>query len=275
MSDGDGAAPLARLSLNQITVDQWTLPELVEGCVRGGITTIAPWREPVAQVGLDSAARLIADAGLAVSSLCRGGFFPAAGESERRRADDDNRRAVDEAAALGTDVLVLVCGPPLGRDLQGARAEIASGIERLAPYAAEHGVRLGIEPLHPMMIGERSAIVTLGEAVDLALHFDEGVGVVVDAYHVWWDPALERELARAAGRIVGFHVSDWLVPTPDLLQGRGMMGDGIIDLRRIRHLVEAAGYDGPIEVEVINRDLWRLPGDELVALARERFGATV
>ncbi len=199
-----------------------------------------------------------------------------ASESERRRADDDNRRAVDEAAALGTDVLVLVCGPPLGRDLPGARAEIAAGIERLAPYAAERGVRLGIEPLHPMMIGERSAIVTLGEAVDLALRFDpDQVGVVVDVYHVWWDPALERELARAAGRIVGFHVSDWLVPTPDLLQGRGMMGDGIIDLRRIRHLVESAGYDGPIEVEVINRDLWRLPGDELVALTRDRFAATV
>jgi sugar phosphate isomerase/epimerase len=276
MSADDGAAPLARLSLNQITVDQWTLPEVVEGCLRAGITMIAPWREPVARVGLDAAARLIADAGLAVSSLCRGGFFPAAGERERRRADDDNRRAVDEAAALGTDVLVLVCGPPLGRDLPQARADIAAGIERLAPYAADHGVRLGIEPLHPMMIGERSAIVTLGEALDLAAPFDaDQVGVVVDAYHVWWDPALERELGRATGRVAGFHVSDWLVPTRDLLQGRGMMGDGIIDLRRIRQLVEATGYDGPIEVEVINRDLWRLPGDELVALTRERFAAAV
>jgi sugar phosphate isomerase/epimerase len=270
------AAPLARLSLNQITVDQWSLPELVAGCVRAGIATIAPWREPVAKVGLDSAAQLIADAGLRVSSLCRGGFFPAATESERRRADDDNRRAVDEAAALDTDVLVLVCGPPIGRELERARTDIAAGIERLVPYAAERGVRLGIEPLHPMMIGERSAIVTLGEALDIAVRFDAGhVGVVVDAYHVFWDPALERELARAAGRIVGFHVSDWLVPTPDLLQGRGMMGDGIIDLRRMRGLVEDAGYDGPIEVEVINRDLWRLPGDELVKLVRERFAAAV
>jgi sugar phosphate isomerase/epimerase len=270
------AAPLARLSLNQITVDQWSLPELVEGCARAGIGTIAPWREPVAKVGLDAAARLIADAGLRVSSLCRGGFFPAPTETDRRRADDDNRRAVDEAAALGTDVLVLVCGPPIGRELERARTDIAAGIERLVPYAAEHRVRLGIEPLHPMMIGERSAIVTLGEALDVALRFDAAtVGVVVDAYHVFWDPALERELARAAGRIVGFHVSDWLVPTPDLLQGRGMMGDGIIDLRRMRGLVEDAGYDGPIEVEVINRDLWRLPGDELVELVRERFAAAV
>ena len=273
MSAGDGRAPRARLSLNQITVDQWTLPEAVEGCARAGIAAIGPWRQRVAEVGVEVAARVIADAGLRVSSLCRGGFFPAATDADRRRADDDNRRAIDEAAALGTDVLVLVCGPPLGRDLAAARAAIAAGIERLAPYAAEHDVRLGIEPLHPMMIGERSAIVTLGEAVDLALQFD--AGVVVDAYHVWWDPAVERELARAAGRIVGFHVSDWLVPTPDLLQGRGMMGDGIIDLRRLRGLVETAGYDGPIEVEVINRDLWRLPGEELLALVRERFAAVL
>jgi sugar phosphate isomerase/epimerase len=276
MSAAEDGASLSRLSLNQITVDQWTLPEVVDGCVRAGITTIAPWRERVAEVGLPVAARLIADAGLRVSSLCRGGFFPAASASERRRADDENRRAVDEAAALGTDVLVLVCGPPVDRDLAHARAEIAAGIERLVPYAAEHGVRLGVEPLHPMMIAERSAIVTLGEALDLALRFDaDEVGVVIDVYHVWWDPALEREIARAAGRTIGFHVSDWLVPTADLLQGRGMMGDGIIDVPRIRQLVDANGYEGPIEVEVINRDLWRLRGEELVALTRERFAVHV
>ena len=276
MSAGNGGAPLGRLSLNQITVDQWTLPEVVDGCVRAGITAIAPWRQRVDEVGLAAAARMISGAGLRVSSLCRGGFFPAATAAERKRADDDNRRAVDEAAALGTDVLVLVCGPPQGRDLAGARATIAEGIERLVPYAVQHGVRLGVEPLHPMMIGERSAIVTLGEALDLAERFDaDQVGVIVDAYHVWWDPALEREIARAAGRILGFHVSDWLVPTPDLLQGRGMMGDGIIDLRAIRGLLDAAGYDGPIEVEVINPELWRMPGDDLVALTRERFAAWV
>ena len=270
MSAGDGRAPRARLSLNQITVDQWTLPEAVEGCARAGIAAIGPWRQRVAEVGVEAAARVIADAGLRVSSLCRGGFFPAATDADRRRADDDNRRAIDEAAALGTDVLVLVCGPPLGRDLAAARAAIAAGIERLAPYAAEHDVRLGIEPLHPMMIGERSAIVTLGEALDLAERFDaERVGVIVDAYHVFWDPAIERELARAAGRILGFHVSDWLVPTPDLLQGRGMMGDGIIDLRRMRRLVEDAGYDGPIEVEVINPAL--AGHDDLVTDIVARF----
>ena len=165
-------------------------------------------------------------------------------------------------------MLVLVCGPPIGRDLGGARAMIAAGIERLVPYAAERGVRLAIEPLHPMMVGERSAIVTLGEANDLAERFDaEHVGVIIDAYHVFWDPALEREIARARGRILGFHVADWLVPTPDLLAGRGMIGDGIIELRDIRAAVDAAGYDGPIEVEVINPALRAYPGDELLAAA--------
>jgi sugar phosphate isomerase/epimerase len=263
----------ARLSLNQKTIDQWSLPELVDGCLRAGVAAIAPWRESIAATGLARSVELIRGARLRVTSLCRGGFFPAADAAARRRADDENRRAVDEAAALGAEALVLVCGPPLGRDLAGARAMIAAGVERLAPYARERGVRLGIEPLHPMMIGERSALVTLGEALDLAERVD--VGVVVDAYHVWWDPRLEAELERARGRIVGFHVSDWLVPTTDPLQGRGMMGDGIIDLPRLRAAVERAGYNGPIEVEVINRSLWSLPGDELLDLVVERFSAAV
>jgi sugar phosphate isomerase/epimerase len=215
---------------------------------------------------------MIREAGLRVSSLCRGGFFPAADAPGRRAADEDNRRAVEEAATLGTDVLVLVCGPPIGRDVEAARAQILGGIERLVPHAEEHGVRLAIEPLHPMMISERSAIVTLGEANDLAERFDDTrVGVVVDAYHVWWDPRLYEEIARAGRRILGYHVADWLVPTTDRLQGRGMMGTGVIDLKRIRAAVEEAGYDGPIEVEVINRDAWDRPGDDIVAEACEAF----
>jgi sugar phosphate isomerase/epimerase len=254
----------ARLSLNLITVDHWGLPEAVEHCAAAGIRWVAPWRHQYADAS--DAARVVADAGLAVSSLCRGGFFTAAG------ADDDNRRAVDEAAALGAPVLVLVCGPPTDRDLAAARATIASGIERLLPYAAEHGVRLGIEPLHPMMVGERSAIVTLGEALALARSFEHpGVGVVVDAYHVFWDPKLEAELAGAHGLVAGYHVSDWLVPTPDLLAGRGLMGDGIINLPHIRGLVEAAGYAGPIEVEVINPALAAIPPGELLADIKARF----
>jgi sugar phosphate isomerase/epimerase len=256
------------LSLNLITVDHWDLPQAVERCAAAGITTVAPWRHKIAETGTRASARAIADAGLAVSSVCRGGFFTAPG------ADDDNRRAVEEAAALAAPVLVLVCGPPTTNDLAAARATIAAGIERLIPYAAEHNVRLGIEPLHPMMVGERSAIVTLGEALALARGFaTPHVGVVVDAYHVFWDPRLEHELADAAGLIAGYHVSDWLVPTPDLLAGRGLMGDGIIDLPRVRQLVENAGYDGPIEVEVINPAITRGPGilDDIKA----RFAAHV
>ena len=234
-----------RLSLNLITVDGWSLSEAVARCAAAGIRWVAPWRHQYDDA--DAAAWTITAAGLRVSSLCRGGFFTADG------ARADNRRAVEEAAALGAPVLVLVCGPPRDRDLRAARAAIAAGIEELLPYAQSHGVRLGIEPLHPMMIGERSAIVSLGEALTLARTFaDPGVGVVVDAYHVFWDPRLEDELAAAGGLVAGYHVSDWLVPTESLLAGRGLMGDGIIDLPRVRALVEATGYSGPIEVEIIS-----------------------
>jgi sugar phosphate isomerase/epimerase len=252
----------ARLSLNLITVDHWRLPEAVERCARAGIRAVAPWRH---QLAADSA-QIIREAGLTVSSLCRGGFFTAPG------AADDNRRAVEQAAQLGAPVLVLVCGPPTSKDLAAARATIAAGIERLLPFAADHRVRLGIEPLHPMMVAERSAIVTLGEALDLARALDSPyAGVVVDAYHVFWDPKLEQELDRAAGLIAGYHVSDWLDPTTDLLAGRGLMGDGIIDLPRVRGLVERAGYDGPIEVEVINRALAHTPADDLLEDIKARF----
>ena len=187
-------------------------------------------------------------------------------------ADADNRRAVDEAAEIGAPVLVLVCGPPVGGDLPGARAAIAAGIERLLPYAAEHDVRLAIEPLHPMMIGERSAITTLGEALALARSFDSPyAGVAVDAYHVFWDAQLEPLLAAADGLVLAHHVCDWLVPTTDLLAGRGLMGDGIIDLPHLRGLIEATGYDGPIEVEVINPALASVPPAELLADIKARF----
>jgi sugar phosphate isomerase/epimerase len=252
----------ARLSLNLITVDHWSLPEAVDRCAAAGITTVAPWRHQLD----DDSPRVIREAAMQVSSLCRGGFFTAPG------ADDDNRRAVEEAAEVGAPVLVLVCGPPTGKDLAAARATIAAGIERLLPFAADHGVRLGIEPLHPMMVGERSAIVTLGEALALARTFDSPhVGVVVDVYHVFWDPQLDDLLSHAEGLIAGHHVSDWLVPTPDLLAGRGLMGDGIIDLPRIRAPIESAGYDGPVEVEVINPALAHVPAHELLADVKARF----
>jgi len=270
------APALARLSLNQATVDSWTLREAVEGCARHGIGWIGPWRHRVAELGVTASARLIRDAGVRVSSLCRGGWFPAATAGERLARIDDNRRAVEEAAELGTDVLVLVCGPAPDRDLAAAREMVAEGVAATLEHAAACSVRLAVEPLHPMFAGDRSVIVTLAQALDLAERFPaERCGVVVDAYHVWWDPEVEAQVARAAGRILGYHVSDWLVPTPDLLLGRGMMGDGVIELRRLRGLVEAAGYAGPIEVEIFNRAVWDSPGDDVLALMRERYLAVV
>jgi sugar phosphate isomerase/epimerase len=262
-----GPAP-GRLSFNRITADHLSLEQVVDGCAGAGIPWIAPWRHKLEP---GSAAR-IRESGLRVSSLCRGGFFPSATEAEGRERDADNRRAVEQAAELEAGVLVLVCGGAEGPDLGRARTAVLDGIERLAPHARDCGVALAIEPLHPMMIVERSVIVTLAQANSLAERFDpDTVGVIVDAYHVWWDPDIEREIARAGPRILGFHVSDWLVPTTDLLAGRGMMGDGAIDLPRLRDLVDRAGYDGPIEVEVINPDLGELSGPELLALVRERY----
>ena len=265
-------AELSRLSFNQMTADHLDLAEVVDGCAQAGIGWIGPWRHKLGP----GASELIHSAGLRVSGLCRGGFFVASTAAERRERDDDNRRAVEEAAGLGTDVLVLVCGGARGPELESARTMVAEGIERLLPHAADAGVRLAIEPLHPMMVVERSVIVTLAQANDLAERFDAArVGVIVDAYHVWWDPDLEREIARTGERILGYHVSDWLVPTTDLLAGRGMMGEGAIDLRRIRAMVEGAGYEGPIEVEVINPALAEVPGGELIPRVRDSYLAHV
>lgn len=263
---------IEKLSLNQITTDRLSLQEAVEVCVRADVPWIALWRHKIEEIGLKESKRIIRDAGVKVSSICRGGMFPAATKLERQKRIDDNRRAVDEAAELGTDVLVLVCGPAPDKDLIAAREMVADGIEQLVPYAKERGVKLGIEPLHPMYAGERSVIVSLAHANDLAEKYSpDEVGVIVDVFHVWWDPALFQQISRAQGRILGYHVSDWLVPTPDLLMGRGMMGDGVIDLRPIRLAVEKAGYTGPIEVEIFNQKIWDMPGDDVLALMKERY----
>jgi sugar phosphate isomerase/epimerase len=265
-----------RLSLNQITTDRWSLKEAADGCARAGVPWIGLWRHKVADAGLSESRRIVRDAGLKVSSLCRGGMFPAATAAERRARMDDNRRAVDEAAELGTDTLVLVCGPAPDRDIAAARAMVEEGIAELSPYARERGVRLGIEPLHPMYAAERSVINTLAQANEIAERYaaDE-VGVVVDVFHLWWDPDLYRQIDRARGRILGFHVSDWIVPTPDMLMGRGMMGDGVIEIHRIREAVLANGYTGPIEVEIFNRTIWDRQGDDVLSLIKERYLAHV
>jgi sugar phosphate isomerase/epimerase len=273
---GEPLRDFSRLSLNTKTVEGWSVEQAVIGCVSHGIAYIALWRDRVAEAGLARSAALVRDAGLKVSSLCRGGFFPAATATERAERIDDNRRAIEEAAELGAEVLILVCGPAPGRDIAAARTMVADGVAEIVPYASEHGVRLGIEPLHPMFAGDRSVIVTLAEALNLAQRFpSQQVGVVVDVYHVWWDPDLYPQIARAGERIAGFHVNDWLVPLPDPLLGRGMMGDGVIELRKLRIAVELAGYSGPIEVEIFNRGLWNTPGDDVIALMKRRYLASV
>ena len=269
-------ADFSRLSLNQATTQHWGLREAVEGCARAGIPAIGIWRDKLAETGLAQAVQLVRDAGLHVSSVCRGGMFPAATAAEREARIEENKRAVDEAAALSADVLVLVCGPAPDKDIAAARTMVRDGIAALLPYAQERGVRLGIEPLHPMFAGDRSVIVTLAEANTLVEELASPMlGVVADVYHIWWDPDLYAQIERARGHILGFHVNDWLVPLPDPLLGRGMMGDGLIELRRIRTAVDAAGYSGPIEVEIFNQAIWNMSGDEALALMRERYLAYV
>ena len=276
MSDSSlDAAPLPdarRLSFNQATAERASLREVVDACARHGVPSVGIWRNKLHETGIDETARLVRDAGVSVSSLCRGGMFPALTEAERLEHIDDNRRAIDEAARIGAEVLVLVCGPARDRDIAGARRMVRDGIAAIESYAKERGIRLGIEPLHPAFAAERSCITMLREARLLAEQFDENVvGVVVDVYHVWWDPDRTDEISRLGARIVGYHVNDWLVPSRDVLMGRGMMGDGVIELRAIRGEVERAGYAGPIEVEIFNDRIWSMPVDELVQFTRDRF----
>ncbi len=276
---GAPAIGLERLSLNQATVKYAGLADAVKLCVRHEIPAIGLWRDRVAEVGLASAAALVRRAGLHVSSLCRGGFFTAADAEGRAAARADNVAAVREAAELGADALVLVCGGlvPGSRNLGLARRLVADAIGELVPVAEGLGVRLGIEALHPMFCADRCVIASLGEAVDLALAFPaETVGVVVDTYHVWWDARLPAEIARAAGRIVSYQVCDWVVPLPaDVLLGRGHLGDGVIDFGPMTAAVATAGYRGYVEVEIFNADVWSAPAEETVATVRERFAAVL
>jgi len=247
----------------------------VDGCKRAGLPAIGLWREPVQETGVDATARMVADAGLRVSSLCRGGFLTAADPHERSNALDDNHRAIEEAAALGAHCLIMVVGGlPLGSlDLTGARARVTDGIAALAPHAEQCGVRLALEPMHPMYCADRGVLSTLGQTLDLAEKFPaEQVGVVVDSFHVWWDPDVLSQIARAAGRICSFQICDWITPLPaDALLARGMMGDGHIDLAGLRQAVDAAGYRGDIEVEIFNADVWAADPDEVVATFIRRY----
>jgi sugar phosphate isomerase/epimerase len=266
---------LNRLSLNQRTTASWSLPGAIKGCVDAGLGGIGIWREQLAEVGLDEACRLVADSGLRVSSLCRGGFFTTADRAEAEAAETNNRAAIEEAAALNAVTLVLVPGglPPGDRDLQAARDRAARALERLVPYAHDHGVTLGIEPMNPIYAADRGVISTLAQALDIAERFEpEDVGVVVDTFHLWWEPGIAEQVQRAGERIVSYQISDWITPLPpDTLLARGMMGDGHIDFTAFTRSVARAGYGGDIEVEIFNADLWAAPPAEVVNTMAKRY----
>lgn len=268
----------AHFAVNSATLKAWSLEQLVEGCARAGVTAIAPWRDIVQACGLEQAGRLIRNAGLTVTCLCRGGMFPAADEAGRRAALDDNRRAVDEAVAIGARCLVLIAGglPKGSKDIAGAHEQVHDGLAALLPHARSAGVPLALEPLHPMYAADRACLNTLAHANDLCDRLGDGVGVALDVYHVWWDPDLARQIVRTGKRILTYHVCDWLVPTKDLLLDRGMPGDGVIDLRGIRAMVEATGYAGHCDVEIFSaQDWWKRDPAEVLKICLERHQTVV
>lgn len=263
--------PLERFSLSQITANPWSMEQFVTACQRNEIQSIGVWRHKLEE-DPEKAARQIHRAGLRVSSLCRGGWFSAPSRSERRDRIADNLRAIEEASMLGSPVLVLIAGPADGQTLDDARQTFFDGVAEMLPVAEKAGVAVGIEPLHPMYAAERSVVVTLKQANDLAEQLNhKSVGVVIDAFHLWWDPEVWHEIKRAKGRILGFHVADWPVPLPGILMARAMVGTGVIDLRRLRNAVDGAGYNGPIEAEIFNDEVWKNVGDEMIARIKESF----
>jgi sugar phosphate isomerase/epimerase len=264
------------LSLNQATVKHLSLADAADLCARHGIGGIGLWRDRVAEAGgAAAAAAVVRRAGLHVTSLCRGGFFTHADADARAAARADNRAAIEDAARLAADTLCLVSGGlvPGRREPGLARRMIADAIGELVPHAERHGVRLGIEALHPLFCSDRCVITRLGEAVDLAGQFPAGaVGVVIDTYHVWWDAGLAADIARAAGRIASYQLCDWVLPLPpDHLLGRAHLGDGCIDFPPISAAVAAAGYDGWAEIEIFRQEVWDAPADQTAVTVRETF----
>jgi len=281
----DFSSDVAHLSINTATLrKQLGLPEILEACARRGIRTVCPWRDQVAAAGLARIARQLKDAGLGLSGYCRGGFFPAVDAAGLARALDDNRRAVDEAKQLAAPCLVLVVGSlpgalggqPTHKDISLARAQVLAGIAATLEYARSVAMPLAIEPLHPMQAADRACVNTLEHALDLCDALDQdrtgALGVAVDVYHTWWDPKLESQIARAGrDRLLAYHVCDWLLETRDLVNDRGMMGDGIIELKKIRQRLEAAGYAGPAEVEIFSERWWQRPAEDVLELCVARY----
>lgn len=277
------------LSLNTATVrKQGDLTQIIDACARHGIRAIDPWRDQVAAIGLDRAVRIVRDAGLDLSGYCRGGMF-VADDAHRQAARDDNRRAVDEAKALGASCLVLVVGglpqysrpgSVASRDIIAARAQVDDGIAELLDYARQVGMPLAIEPLHPAYAADRACVNTTRQALDICDRLDPGksgaIGVALDVYHIWWDPEVLAQIERAGKtRLLAFHVCDWLVPTKDILNDRGMMGDGVIDIRSLRAAVEAQGFAGYSEIEIFSDHWWDQPMDDVLRACIARHRAVV
>jgi sugar phosphate isomerase/epimerase len=279
----DLANRLDLCSINTATLGHLEkISTVIDAVARHGYGAICPWRRDLQDENVAAIARQIRDARLTVSGYCRSTYFPARTRQELEANIADNIKAVTDAATLGAACFVLVVGslPEGSRDLTTARAQVEDGVSRLLEHAKKVGIRLALEPLHPMYAGDRSCLNTLQQALDLAEKIEPdsssppSLGVAVDVYHVWWDPDLAREIARAgkANRLFGYHVCDWLVPTRDLLTDRGMMGDGVIDLRMIRALMESANYNGPVEVEIFSSlDWWKRPMDDVLAMCSERL----
>ena len=285
----DLTADLSHLSINTATVrKQLALPGIIEYCARREIRLICPWRDQVQAAGIRQISTLLKDTGIRLSGYCRGGFFPAIDSKGLRDALEDNRRAVDEAKSLDAPCLVMVVGSlpgaltgkPTSHNLALARQQVFDGLSATLAYARTVGMPLAIEPLHPMQAAERACVNTLEQALDICDALDAEatgeVGVAVDAYHVWWDPKLESQLRRAgAARLLAYHVCDWLVPTQDLVNDRGMMGEGVIELKKLRGLVEGGGYRGPVEVEIFSDRWWSAPIEEVLDQCAIRYGTVV
>lgn len=277
------------LSINTATLrKQLDLPGIIEACASHGIRTICPWRDQVHAAGIERIARQIQDAGVALSGYCRGGFYTAADAAGLRAALEDNRRAIDEAARLDAPCLVLVvgslpgamAGKPASHDIAAARRQVFDGIAATMDYARQANIPLAIEPLHPMQAPERACVNTLEQALDICDALDPArsgaLGVALDVYHVWWDPKLEDQIARAGReRLLAYHICDWLTPTRDLLNDRGMMGDGVIELKKVRAWVEAAGYAGAAEVEIFSERWWDTPAQEVLSTCIARYNSVV
>jgi sugar phosphate isomerase/epimerase len=253
---------LSRLSIHTMTTKPWGLEEACRNFAAAGVPAITVWRQAIEPLGLARAAQVVKASGLRVTALCRGGFFPALDAEGRRKAMDDNRRAIDEAAAIGAPAVVLVCGAVPGLSQAECRRHIADGIAAVLPYARANGVRLSIEPLHPQYAADRSAVTTMAQARRLCQQLNAAgrtdVGIAADVYHIWWDDQVEAEIAEAGrlGLLHAFHVCDWKVKQGDVLNDRGLMGEGVIDIKHLRACVEAAGFQGDIEVEVFSTTHW-------------------